>query len=90
MSILIQPRLRIEPSPRVGIGIGDDGFAAEIVEQPGEPGRVRADFVGHPGTTVLSLETGHERDYSEGAAYRDYFATDELMFAVPELSQVPP
>ena len=36
----------------------------------------------HPETTVLSLETGHERDYSEGAAYRDYFSTDRLMFQV--------
>ena len=36
----------------------------------------------HPETTVLSLETGFERDYSEGAAYRDYFATDDLMFQV--------
>ena len=39
----------------------------------------------HPETKVLSLATGHVRDYSEGAAYRDYFATDELMFTVPEL-----
>ncbi|MDA8017910.1 MAG: DUF3179 domain-containing protein [Thermoanaerobaculia bacterium] len=39
----------------------------------------------HPDTQVLSLETGHRRDYSEGAAYRDYFATDKLMFSVPEL-----
>ena len=39
----------------------------------------------HPDTRVLSLETGHERDYSEGAAYREYFATDELMFQVPLL-----
>ncbi len=39
----------------------------------------------HPGTTVLALETGHERDYSEGAAYRDYFSTDRLMFGVPKL-----
>jgi hypothetical protein len=39
----------------------------------------------HPDTRVLSIETGYGRDYSEGAAYRDYFATDELMFAVPEL-----
>jgi hypothetical protein len=38
----------------------------------------------HPETTVLSLDTGHVRDYSEGAAYRDYFATDQLMFEVPE------
>ncbi|MEM9064501.1 MAG: DUF3179 domain-containing protein [Planctomycetota bacterium] len=38
----------------------------------------------HPDTQVLSIRTGHNRDYSEGAAYRDYFATDELMFAVPE------
>ena len=39
----------------------------------------------HPGTQVLSLETGHQRNYSEGAAYRDYFATDKLMFTVPAL-----
>lgn len=39
----------------------------------------------HPDTTVLSLDTGHDRDYSEGAAYRDYFATDRLMFDVPKL-----
>lgn len=38
----------------------------------------------HPETQVLSLETGHKRDYGEGVAYRDYFATDELMFPVPE------
>ena len=37
----------------------------------------------HPDTQVLSLETGHRRDYGEGAAYRDYFATDRLMFNVP-------
>lgn len=36
----------------------------------------------HPDTTVLSLDTGHRRDYSEGAAYRQYFATDRLMFDV--------
>jgi hypothetical protein len=41
----------------------------------------------HPDTGVLSLDTGFERDYSEGAAYRDYFATDRLMFAVPELDR---
>ena len=41
----------------------------------------------HPDTTVLSLDTGHRRDYGEGAAYRDYFATDELMFSVPVLDQ---
>ncbi len=39
----------------------------------------------HPSTTVLSLDTGFDRDYSEGAAYRDYFATDRLMFEVPAL-----
>ncbi len=37
----------------------------------------------HPDTTVLSLDTGHRRDYGEGVAYRDYFATDELMFTTP-------
>lgn len=37
----------------------------------------------HPQTTVLSLDTGFERNYAEGAAYREYFATDSLMFEVP-------
>ena len=36
----------------------------------------------YPETTVLSVETGHQRDYSIGAAYGDYFASDELMFPV--------
>jgi hypothetical protein len=34
----------------------------------------------HPGTRVLSLNTGYRRDYGEGVAYREYFATDDLMF----------
>ena len=37
----------------------------------------------HSDTRVLSLDTGHQRDYAEGAAYRDYFATDEVMFTIP-------
>ena len=37
----------------------------------------------HPDTLVLSLDTGHQRDYAEGVAYHAYFATDELMFDVP-------
>lgn len=37
----------------------------------------------HPETRVLSLDTGHDRDYGEGVAYRDYFRTDDLMFPVP-------
>lgn len=37
----------------------------------------------HPETTVLSLRTGHRRDYGEGVAYHNYFNTDELMFTVP-------
>jgi hypothetical protein len=37
----------------------------------------------HPETVVLSVETGHDRDYSEGAAYREYFGNDQLMFQVP-------
>lgn len=38
----------------------------------------------HPSTTVLSLDTGYERDYGEGVAYRQYFANDRLMFDVPQ------
>jgi len=41
----------------------------------------------HPSTVVLSLATGFDRDYSEGAAYRDYFRTDRLMFEVSEVDR---
>lgn len=37
----------------------------------------------HPNTQVLSLDTGHNRNYDEGVAYHDYFATDDLMFNTP-------
>ena len=39
----------------------------------------------HPNTSVLSLDTGHSRDYGEGVAYKEYFATDDLMFTVPKI-----
>jgi hypothetical protein len=38
----------------------------------------------HPETLVLSLDTGYDRDYGEGVAYREYFGSDDLMFSVPE------
>jgi hypothetical protein len=41
----------------------------------------------HPDTLALSLDTGRDRDYGEGAAYRDYFATDRLMFTVPGIDR---
>ncbi len=34
----------------------------------------------NPRSLVLSLETGHNRDYGSGVVYRDYFASPELMF----------
>jgi len=37
----------------------------------------------HPDTEVLSLDTGHKRNYDEGMAYQEYYATDKLMFPVP-------
>ena len=37
----------------------------------------------HPETTVLSLNTGHSRDYGEGVAYNEYFSNDNLMFKTP-------
>lgn len=39
----------------------------------------------HPKTTVLSLNTGHRRNYDEGNAYKSYFATDDLMFTIPKI-----
>jgi hypothetical protein len=34
----------------------------------------------HPTTTVLSLETGYQRDYRPGRPYGEYFASPGLMF----------
>jgi hypothetical protein len=34
----------------------------------------------HPDTKVLALETGHQRDYTPGQPYGDYFASEQLMF----------
>jgi hypothetical protein len=34
----------------------------------------------HPATTVLSPDTGFERDYTPGQPYGEYFASAELMF----------
>ena len=34
----------------------------------------------HPTTTVLSLDTGFNRDYGSGVVYQEYFASPDLMF----------
>ncbi|MEM9124567.1 MAG: DUF3179 domain-containing protein [Pseudomonadota bacterium] len=34
----------------------------------------------HPRTRVLSMQTGHRRNYGSGVVYREYFASSELMF----------
>lgn len=34
----------------------------------------------HPKTKVLSMNTGHRRNYGSGVVYREYFASSELMF----------
>jgi len=34
----------------------------------------------NPDTKVLSLNTGHSRDYGSGAVYKEYFSSPDLMF----------
>lgn len=34
----------------------------------------------HPDTKVLSLKTGHRRDYGSGVVYNEYFSSPDLMF----------
>ncbi len=41
----------------------------------------------HPNTKVLSIETGHARNYAEGEAYKEYFVDDNLMFPVLRLDK---
>ncbi len=40
----------------------------------------------NPETKVLSIETGHIRDYNPGVAYSNYFGTSDLLFPVPDQS----
>ncbi len=44
----------------------------------------------HPGTLVLDIDTGYERDYSPGAAYGEYFASPSTLFPVFRRSQALP
>lgn len=41
----------------------------------------------HPDTKVMAFNTGFSRDYSVGAAYAEYFASDDTMFPVWRRSQ---
>ncbi len=70
----------VEGRPVIGPLAGSD---LELTAYPVVTTTWREWRAAHPETTVLSLETGFERDYSEGAAYRDYFSTDLLMFEIP-------
>jgi len=42
----------------------------------------------HPDTLVLDINTGYERPYEIGAAYGDYFASEETMFPVWQRSDL--
>jgi Protein of unknown function (DUF3179) len=72
----------LEGRPVIGWLAGQEGVAlrlrSSVTTTWGEWRRL------HPETGVLSPDTGYDRDYSEGVAYRNYFATDALMFQVPE------
>jgi len=69
----------LQGQPMVGplAGTGLQLEFAPVVTTTWEEWRAR-----YPETLVLSLETGYRRDYSEGAAYRNYFGTQDLMFEV--------
>jgi hypothetical protein len=41
----------------------------------------------HPGTLVMALETGYERFYTPGAAYGDYFESENPLFPVWQRSE---
>jgi hypothetical protein len=69
-------------TPVVGplVGLGIELKTLSVVTSTWKEWRRR-----HPNTLVLSLDTGHRRDYGEGVAYREYFGTDRLMFNVPKV-----
>lgn len=66
--------------PLVGKGIQME-YLSVVTTTWGEWKRI------HPETTVLSLNTGHSRDYGEGVAYHSYFSNDDLMFNVQRVDK---
>lgn len=72
----------IDGTPVVGVLVGQNIQLAPLHVVTTTWGEWRQQ---HPRTRVLSLDTGHQRDYGEGVAYREYFSTDRLMFGVPKL-----
>ena len=56
----------------------DSGF--ELRQRPVVIASWRDWLRDNPTTQVLSLRTGHRRDYGSGVVYRDYFSSDDLMF----------
>ena len=43
----------------------------------------------HPGSKVLSLDTGHRRNYGSGVVYKEYFASPDLIFPSADRSTHP-
>ncbi len=39
-------------------------------------------WASNPDTRILSLQTGHRRDYGSGVVYNEYFASPDLMFPI--------
>ena len=69
--------------PRVGSGV-------ELTRLPIVVSDWGSWFEAHPGTLVLDIDTGYERDYRPGAAYGDYFASPGTLFPVFQRSQALP
>ena len=74
----------LQGKPMIGALAGSDLELEFVPVVTTTWGEWRKEF---PKSLVLSLDTGHNRDYSEGAAYRDYFSQDDLMFEVSRRDQ---
>lgn len=70
----------IQGKPVVGPLINAD---IELKTLPVETTTWSAWLEKHANTQVLSLDTGHQRNYDEGEAYKNYYADDALMFPTP-------
>ena len=56
------------------------GSGIELVQRPVVIARWDDWAAANPGTRVLALDTGYQRDYGSGVVYQDYFASRDLMF----------
>ncbi|HEX9636823.1 MAG TPA: DUF3179 domain-containing protein [Acidobacteriota bacterium] len=77
----------LEGKPVIGTLVGSGAQLTVLPSTTTTWGRWKRE---HPATKVLSLQTGHQREYRPGAAYGKYQSSPDPMFPVPRIDPALP